>query len=324
MGSAPSAFPKVITHFPEVSKWRDKHWRKAALSLFEHYEDDSGRMDYDDIFRAFDEALRGIGAQKRDRAEVEKIFPFTSGNSISFETFLPFFREAVLQLRFDSSSTDGKTTCFFIGLNYRGSKHGWTGAETVRELGKLYNAEVILTDDGEGTDFACLDNVLGHFRMLAQREWSRGDSLFFFFSGHACNVPDGAHSVGSAGKDEGLCLVDKAGDITLSSCFLDDMLASCVQRLTAGVRVVILLDLCYNATLVFNQDDFVFDHQICSLTTAVPSGCSAGPQIIEAIKHLKENSNNTRRKSVDEVVASLRTFGRRWHLQGDGSVLWPT
>eukprot|EP00397_Hematodinium_sp_SG-2012_P020857 GEMP01021515.1.p1 GENE.GEMP01021515.1~~GEMP01021515.1.p1 ORF type:complete len:341 (+),score=61.34 GEMP01021515.1:360-1382(+) len=172
----------------------------------------------------------------------------------------------------------------------------WVSIIVVHKLSKLYNPDVVLTDDSEGTKYASVCNVTQHLKLLAQRKWKPNDTLFLFFSGHACNLPDNVDDFSAKGMDEAFCLVDNAGEITFASCLRDDDVAACIRALPKDVRVVVLLDLSNPDSSPFDLSNFVFEQEVCVLETCSENeGESAGQMIVDSVLEMVPIGPHSRR-----------------------------
>ncbi|KAI9438579.1 caspase domain-containing protein [Lactarius indigo] len=120
----------------------------------------------------------------------------------------------------------------------------------------------VLTDDQPG-NLPTKTNILAGMRWLAEGAQT-GDTLFFYFSGHAAQIMD-TYGV-EDGLDECICAMDykgngqfQPGPATPGVILDDDIHDIMVKTLPRGCRLTAVLDCCHSGTLLALP--FIFDSQ---------------------------------------------------------------
>lgn len=154
-----------------------------------------------------------------------------------------------------SSSSNGKKKAVLCGINYTGKKHSLKGSindarcmEYLLTESMGFRSENILMLTDEETDPSKLPtklNIQMALRWLVQGCQS-GDSLVFFFSGHAQSQKD-EDGDEVDGFDEALCPLDYE---TKGFIIDDEINATIVRPLPRGVVLHAIIDACYSGTIL--------------------------------------------------------------------------
>ena len=163
-----------------------------------------------------------------------------------------------------AGSTGGKAKSLLIGINYTGQKGQLRGCchdvvtmkHVLSDLGLTSveggYEERILVDDAEGANLQdqvhglpTRKNIMEGMAWLVQGAVP-GDTLFLSYSGHGAQVPD-KNGDEDDGYDETLVPVDfkSAGQIVD-----DEIFATLVAPLPAGVRLTAVMDCCHSGTVL--------------------------------------------------------------------------
>ncbi|KAH8983984.1 caspase domain-containing protein [Lactarius hatsudake] len=112
----------------------------------------------------------------------------------------------------------------------------------------------VLTDE-QPENLPTQDNIIAAMHSLVEGAQS-GDSLFFYFSGHATQIKD-THGDEPDGLDECMCAMDYMGDPQSSSSPTtpgiiadEDVHDIMVRPLPSGCRLTAVLDCCHSGTLL--------------------------------------------------------------------------
>lgn len=151
----------------------------------------------------------------------------------------------------------GNRKAVLVGINYPGSQYALRGCVNdvtamhevlVTKVGFTDPANVRMLTDGQATTS----------NMIAALEWlvkgaAAGDVLFFHYSGHGSQLPDGSDNDHEPdGLDEIICPVDLDW---MSNVIRDDDLRRIFDKVPLGVNLTILLDCCNSGGSLdqFNQ-----------------------------------------------------------------------
>jgi len=156
----------------------------------------------------------------------------------------------------------GTKRAVLIGINYTGQQGELSGCHNDVHNIKEYLKEVhgfergdmtVLMDDGKHHD-PTKKNIMTALTTLVKRT-QPGDAVFVHYSGHGGSVPD-ASGDEEDGMDETLIPVDyqSAGQI-----IDDDLYATLVCGMPAGVTMTCLMDCCHSGTIMDLPYTFVAD-----------------------------------------------------------------
>ncbi|KAI3633989.1 hypothetical protein MIR68_007593 [Amoeboaphelidium protococcarum] len=166
-----------------------------------------------------------------------------------------------LSPNFQYSSCRGQKKALLVGINYFNQKSALKGC--INDVQNMKNhliqrwgfyerdqrgqmAMICLTDDQRDPNYVpTRQNIINALRWLVGGA-QPGDSLFFHFSGHGGLVKD-QNGDEASGYDSCIYPVDytKAGPIVD-----DELHATCVARLPAGVRLTVICDSCHSGTMM--------------------------------------------------------------------------
>lgn len=206
-------------------------------------------------FEDLDDALQKTEEATKERLDDGGKIPVFQGG------YQPMVGTEEAEVSDESPDVSGRKKALFVGINYFGSSaelggcindvHTWKGL-----LMEMYGFEeqeiVILTDDAENPRARpTLENIKAGMRWLAAGA-SKGDVLFFQYSGHGTQVPANDDSQEEIdGKDEALCPCDYANYNGQEGFLVDDEIFELLVRpIPAGVKLTIVLDCCHSGTAV--------------------------------------------------------------------------
>lgn len=153
------------------------------------------------------------------------------------------------------SQVRGRKRAVLCGVTYNGHRKKLEASiHNVRSMQRLLvnklnfpnDSILILTEEeSDRSKFPTKRNIQGALQWLVQGCRS-GDSLMFYYSGHACQVPD-EDGDEIDGFDEALCPLD----YRVAGVLLDDEInATIVAPLPQGVTLHSIIDTCFSATLL--------------------------------------------------------------------------
>jgi hypothetical protein len=195
-------------------------------------------------------------------------------------------RKDVSDIIENTKSVPGKNYRKFalvVGINYTGDPGG-------RELkGSVLDAlrmDKILTSNGYNTVTIVdkpghelqptLNNITSNFISLLKNKVN-GDSLFFYFSGHATFIND-SNGDELDGKDELITTIDNSGG--QPNYITDDVFKTLIQNnLKTGVKMTCIMDCCNSGTILDLKYNY-FDTTNFNNTTSNPHSGETNGQII--------------------------------------------
>lgn len=151
----------------------------------------------------------------------------------------------------------GNRKAVLVGINYPGSQYALRGCVNdvlamrdvlVNKFGFTDPTQVKVITDAEATTV----NILNHLEWLVGGS-APGDVLFFHYSGHGSQLPDGADADHEPdGLDEIICPIDLDWR---SKVIRDDDLKRIFDKVPAGVNLTVVLDCCNSGGALdqFNQ-----------------------------------------------------------------------
>jgi hypothetical protein len=200
-----------------------------------------------------------------------------------------------------------------IGINYTGTPNELYGCindtnnvKNILQQKFSYNHFTFLTD--ETNKKPTKDNIINELTNLLVNS-TRGDSLFFLYSGHGtCTIDLNKDELD--GQDEMIVPLDATN---INTCISDDQLNQIIKRnLKAGVKLFMLFDSCFSGTVV----DLKYNYLDSNNTTINPnvsetisqvvmiSGCKDTQTSADAIV----NYNNTVINSGAMTFSFLKTI----------------
>ncbi|KAM7478978.1 hypothetical protein LguiA_027191 [Lonicera macranthoides] len=199
----------------------------------------------------------------------------------------------------------GRKRAVLCGVSYRNTAHSLDGSvDDVESMKRLLidrmgfpdQSVLVLTEaETHPLQVPTADNIQRAFRWLIQGCQS-GDSLVFYYTGHASRVPDDDNDEFD-NYDEALCPVDYK---TAGKILDDEINATIVRPLPRGAKLHAIIDTCYSGTILdlyfmcrMNSEGKYYweDHQIPSGGTY--KGTNGGIAICISACDDHQHSGNT-------------------------------
>lgn len=188
----------------------------------------------------------------------------------------------------NTNSVPGKNYRKFalvVGINYTGDPTRELKAsvsDAINMEGTLRNNgyETALIIDKPGYMEPTLNNITEKLIQLLQNKVN-GDSLFFYFSGHATFINDNAiHGDEMDGKDELFTTIDYNADTGQPNYLTDDVLKTLIaNNLPMGVKMTCIMDGCNSGTLLDLKYNY-YDTMNNTETTNNPKSIETNGQVV--------------------------------------------
>ena len=197
-------------------------------------------------------------------------------------------RNDVQDIISNTNSVPGKNYRKFalvVGINYTGDPT----RELKGSVSDALNMDLLLRNNGYITTVIVdrpgyleptLNTITEKFIQLLQNRVN-GDSLFFYFSGHATFINDtNIHGDEMDGKDELFTTIDYNPDTGQPNYLTDDILKTLIQNnLPSGVKMTCIMDGCNSGTLLDLKYNY-YDTMNGGQTTNNPASLETNGQVI--------------------------------------------
>jgi hypothetical protein len=163
-----------------------------------------------------------------------------------------------------------------VGINYTGDpsrelKGAVSDALNIGAMLRNYGYNTVILADAPGYLEPTLVNITEKFISLLQNKVT-GDSLFFYFNGHATFIDDSTiHPDERDGKDEIITTIDYNPETGQPNYLTDDILKTLItNNLATGVTLTCLIDACNSGTILdlkYNYERIVIISNPASVET---------------------------------------------------------
>jgi hypothetical protein len=172
-----------------------------------------------------------------------------------------------------------------VGINYTGDptrelKGSVPDAIRMEDILFQNGYSTVLITDRPGDIQPTLNNITQKLIELLQNKVN-GDTLFFYFSGHATFINDSnIHGDEMDGKDELFTTVDYNAGTGQPNYLTDDILKTLIQNnLPTGVRMICVMDACNSGTLLDLKYNY-YDTMNGGQTTNNPASVETNGQVV--------------------------------------------